>query len=115
MNYVDGFVSPVPLAKKEAYIAMARVSTPIFKEFGALRVVECWGDDVPPGKLTSLPMAVKCEPDEVVVFSWIEWPNKAVRDDGMKKFMVDKRLEGLEMPYDGKRVIFGGFQVIMDA
>ena len=115
MSYVDGFVVPVPLDKKDAYLAMARLSTSIFKECGALRVVECWGDDVPPGKLTSLPMAVKCEPGEVVVFSWIEWPDKAVRDEGLKKFMADKRLEGMATPYDGKRVIYGGFQVILDA
>ncbi len=115
MNYVDGYVMPVLLAKREAYVAMAHLSAPIFKEFGALRVVECWGDDVPPGKLTSFPLAVQCDPDEVVVFSWIEWPSKAVRDVGMKKFMADKRLAGLDMPFDGKRMIFGGFQAIMDA
>jgi uncharacterized protein YbaA (DUF1428 family) len=114
MNYVDGYVIPVPLAKREAYFTQAKVAAGIFKEFGALRIVECWGDDVPPGKLTSFPMAVKCEPDEVVVFSWIEWPSKSARDEGMKKFMADKRLESSEMPFDGKRVIFGGFQIIME-
>jgi uncharacterized protein YbaA (DUF1428 family) len=87
---------------------------PTFKEFGALRIVECWGDDVPPGKLTSFPMAVKCEPDETVVFSWIEWPSKQARDEGMKKFMTDSRLSKLEMPFDGKRMIFGGFVPIIE-
>jgi uncharacterized protein YbaA (DUF1428 family) len=114
MNYIDGYVIPVPLAKKEAYITLAKLAADIFKEFGALRIVECWGDDVLPGKLTSFPMAVKCEPDEVVVFSWIEWPSKSARDEGMKKFMTDKRLESSEMVFDGKRMIFGGFQAIVE-
>jgi uncharacterized protein YbaA (DUF1428 family) len=114
MNYVDGYVIAVPTAKREAYLAQANLAATIFKEVGALRVVECWGDDVPPGKLTSFPLAVKCEPDETVVFSWVEWPSKPVRDEGMKKFMADKRLEACEMPFDGKRMIFGGFQAIVD-
>jgi uncharacterized protein YbaA (DUF1428 family) len=68
MNYVDGYALAVPNANREAYLALASTTAVLFKEFGALRVVECWGDDVPPGKLTSFPMAVKCEPDETVVF-----------------------------------------------
>ena len=114
MNYVDGYIIPVPLAKREAYITQANFAAGIFKEFGALRIVETWGNDVPPDELTSFPMAVKCEPDEVVVFSWIEWPSKSARDEGMKKFMADTRLASMEMPFDGKRMIFGGFQMIVE-
>ncbi len=115
MNYVDGYVIAVPVVKREAYLKQAQLGAMIFKECGALRIVECWGDDVPQGKLTSFPMAVKCETDEVVVFSWVEWPSKAVRDEGMKKFMADQRLDSMDMPFDGKRMIFGGFQALVDA
>ena len=117
MNYVDGFLIPVPASKKKEFIAQAAKMAPIMKEFGAKRVVECWGDDVPEGKLTSFPMAVKRKDDETVVFSWITWPSKAVREVGMKKAMEDPRLkEGMNpMPFDGQRMIFGGFQVIVDA
>jgi uncharacterized protein YbaA (DUF1428 family) len=114
MNYIDGYVIPVPTEKREAYIALAKLAAEIFKEVGALRVVENWAEDVPPGKLTSFPMAVKCEPNEIVVFSWVEWPTKQVRDEGQKKFMTDKRLEPFDMPFDGKRMIFGGFQTILE-
>jgi uncharacterized protein YbaA (DUF1428 family) len=117
MNYVDGFVVAVPVAKREAFIKHAQAAAVVFKEFGALQVVECWGDDVPEGKLTSFPMAVKREADEQVVFSWIVWPSRAVRDEGMKAVMADPRLnpETNPMPFDGKRVIFGGFEVIVEA
>jgi uncharacterized protein YbaA (DUF1428 family) len=113
MNYIDGYVIAVPQANKEKYLAQANLAAAIFKEFGALRVVETWADDVPEGKLTSFAMAVKCEPGEAVVFSWVEWPSKPVRDEGMKKFMADKRLQASDMPFDGKRMIFGGFQAIV--
>jgi uncharacterized protein YbaA (DUF1428 family) len=84
---------------------------------GALRFVECWGDDVPEGKLTSFPMAVKRQDDETVVFSWVIWPSRNVRDQGMKKVMSDPRLqpENNPMPFDGKRMIYGGFEMIVDA
>ena len=116
MNYVDGFVIAVPIANREAYREMASRAVPVFKENGALSVVECWGDDVPEGKLTSFTMAVKREPDEAVVFSWITWPSRSVRDAGMKAAMADPRLEPYadKMPFDGKRMIFGGFQVIVE-
>jgi len=115
MNYVDGFVVPVPTANRDAYRRTAETAAVVFKENGALSVVECWGDDVPEGKLTSFPMAVQRKDDETVVFSWITWPSKAVRDQGMKRSMEDPRLqEGMKsMPFDGKRMIFGGFQVIV--
>jgi uncharacterized protein YbaA (DUF1428 family) len=115
MNYVDGFVLAVPTAKRDAYKRQAETAAGVFKENGALSVVECWGDDVPEGKLTSFTMAVKREQDEAVVFSWITWPSKAVRDEGMKRSMEDKRLSGTPMVFDGKRMIYGGFQVIVEA
>ncbi len=115
MNYVDGFVLAVPAANREKYLKLADQAAAVFKEVGALRVVECWGDDVPEGKLTSFPMAVKREVGEVVVFSWVEWPSRQVRDEGMKKFMADTRLAGHEMAFDGKRMIFGGFQMVVQA
>jgi uncharacterized protein YbaA (DUF1428 family) len=114
MNYIDGFAFAVPTAKREAFRKMAELSALIFKEYGALRVVECWGDDVPPGKLTSFPMAVKCEADEVVVFVWVEWLSKQVRDESMKKINADEPMKHVTMPFDGKRMIFGGFQAIVD-
>jgi uncharacterized protein YbaA (DUF1428 family) len=117
MNYVDGFVIAVPTANRATYQRVAQNASVVFKENGALSVVECWGDDVPEGKVTSFPMAVKRKDDETVVFSWITWPSKAVRDAGMKMAMEDPRLkEGMNpMPFDGQRMIFGGFQVIVDA
>ncbi len=117
MNYVDGFVLAVPTANREKYLRAAQMASVVFKENGALSVVECWGDDVPEGKVTSFSMAVKKKDDEAVVFSWIVWPSKAARDAGLKKSMEDPRLqEGMNpMPFDGQRMIFGGFQVIVDA
>ena len=117
MNYIDGFVMAVPTANREAFRKHAESTALIFKEHGALGVVECWGDDVPDGKLTSFPMAVKCKPDETVVFSWITWPSRQVRDDGMKRVMADPRSQPATnpMPFDGARLIYGGFQVIVNA
>ncbi len=117
MDYVDGFVLAVPNANREAYRKMAETASAVFKDNGALSVVECWGDDVPEGKLTSFTMAVQREPDESVVFSWIVWPSRQVRDEGMKKSMEDPRLQPdpAHMPFDGKRMIFGGFQAIVQA
>ena len=117
MNYVDGFVLAVPTAKKEDYRKLAETAARVFKDHGALTVVECWGADVPEGKLTSFPMAVQRKEDETVVFSWITWPSKAVRDEGMKKSMEDPRMthDPDAMPFDGKRMIFGSFDVIVSA
>ncbi|MES2631501.1 MAG: DUF1428 domain-containing protein [Pseudomonadota bacterium] len=115
MNYVDGFVIAVPTAKKDSYLQHAEVAAQVFKDLGALEIVECWGDDVPEGKVTSFAMAVNRNDDETVVLSWISWPSKAVRDDGMKKFMDDPRMKDMkDMPFDGQRMIFGGFQVILE-
>ncbi|MEM9682916.1 MAG: DUF1428 family protein [Pseudomonadota bacterium] len=114
MSYVDGFVIAVPTANKEAYRELATKLAPIFKENGALRVVECWADDVSDGEVTSFPMAVKCEPHETVAFAWIEWPSREARDAGNKKVFEDPRLHQDELPFDGKRMIFGGFEPILD-
>src|SRR5499427_3378131 len=116
MTYVDGFVAAVPTANREKFKKHADETATIFKEYGALSVVECWGDDVPDGKLTSFPMAVQKKDDETVVFSWIVWPSKQVRDEGMKKVMTDPRIQPNvnPMPFDGKRLIFGGFEVLVD-
>ncbi|NUU67224.1 DUF1428 family protein [Enterobacteriaceae bacterium BIT-l23] len=116
MKYVDGFVVAVPAANKEAYREMAAKAAPLFKEFGALRVVECWADDVPDGNVTDFRMAVQAQEDEEVVFSWIEYPSQEVRDAANQKLMSDPRMKALgdEMPFDGKRMIFGGFVPILD-
>jgi uncharacterized protein YbaA (DUF1428 family) len=115
--YVDGYVLAVPTAKREAYRELARTAAAVFKDHGALNVVECWGEDVPEGKVTSFPMAVKAERDETVVFSWITWPSRAARDEGMRKAMEDPRMDHdpAAMPFDGKRMIFGGFEAIVQA
>jgi uncharacterized protein YbaA (DUF1428 family) len=117
MNYVDGFVAAVPAANRVIFQQHAAAAAVVFKEYGALNVVECWGDDVPEGKLTSFTMAVKREADETVAFSWVTWPSREVRDEAWKKMMADPRMQpdANPMPFDGKRVIFGGFEVIVEA
>jgi len=114
MSYIDGFVVPVPADKKEVYREVAKKAAAIFKEHGALQVVECWGDDIPVGRFTDFRMAVKAEPGEDVVLSWIVWPSRAVRDEGSQKVMADPRLRTSDMPFDGKRLIYGGFAVLFD-
>ncbi|AMJ59279.1 DUF1428 domain-containing protein [Bosea sp. PAMC 26642] len=111
MTYVQGFVVAVPAANKEAYLKHAADALPFFKEFGATRMVEAWGDDVPEGKLTDFKSSVKATPDEVVVFSWLEYPDKAAADAASQKMMDDPRMKemGANMPFDGKRMIYGGF------
>ena len=115
MTYVDGFVAAVPTANREAYRKHAEAAAVVFKEHGALKLVECWGDDVPEGKLTSFPLAVQRKDDETVVFSWIIWPSRQVRDEAMPKVMADPRLkpDTNPMPFDGKRLIYGGFEMIV--
>lgn len=113
--YVDGFVAAVPASKKEVYRAFAATTAALFREYGAIRVVEAWGDDVPAGKVNDFLGAVQAKEGEVVVFSWIEYPNKAVRDAAVKKVFEDDRLKALgDMPFDGQRMIFGGFETILD-
>ena len=114
-GYVDGFVAPVRPDKKDAYIAMAQKAAPIFREYGAVRVVEAWGDDLTDGKVTDYKRAVKAEGDETVVYSWVEWPDKATRDAGWAKIMGDERMKpDGDMPFDGKRLFWGGFTPILD-
>jgi uncharacterized protein YbaA (DUF1428 family) len=117
VGYVDGYVMAVPTNNRDAFIKHAKEAAAVFKEHGALRVVECWGDDVPDGKVTSFPMAVKKMPDETVVFSWILWPSRQARDEGMRRAMDDPRLQPdkTKMPFDGRRMIFGGFEPIVEA
>jgi uncharacterized protein YbaA (DUF1428 family) len=116
MTYIDGFVVPVPTEKKEAYRELAVKASVIFKEYGALQVMECWGDDVPDGKVTDFRSAVKAESGETIVFSWIVWPSKEVRDEANKKVMTDPRMKMDEgTPFDPKRMIYGGFTVLMES
>lgn len=115
MSYVDGFVIPVPAGRKEAYREMAAVAAPVFKEYGALRVVECWQDDVPDGQTTDFKRAVQAQPGECIVFSWIVWPSREARDEGNRKAMADPRLAmPADMPFDPKRMIYGGFTTLLD-
>ena len=115
MSYVDCFVAAVPSVNKEKYLEHAKVAAELFKECGALEIVENWGDDVQDGDLTSLPMAVKAQEDETVVFSWTVWPSKEVRDAAWAAMMEDPRMspENNPMPFDGKRLIYGGFNTIL--
>ena len=120
MSYIDGFVIAVPTANKQKFTDHASYADDMFIEMGALRVVECWGDDLPDGKTTDFRMAVKAEPEETVVFSWVEGPDKATRDAAMKKLMdpdnMDPRMDQDKnpIPFDGKRMIFGGFEPVVD-
>ncbi len=113
--YIDGYTYAVPAASKETFIQFAQKSAALFKKHGALRVVEAWADDVPDGKVTSFPLAVKKQDDEVVMFSWCEWPDKATRDAAYENMMPEMEEMGLgKMPFDGKRMIYGGFVPVVD-
>ncbi len=120
MSYIDGFVIAVPTANREKFIEQAQFSDSIFIEWGATRVLECWGEDVPTGTLTDFRRAVNATDDESVVFSWIEWPDKATRDAAYAKMedptLNDPRMDPAKnpMPFDGKRMIFGGFSPIVE-
>ena len=119
MNYVDGFVIAVSRANKQKFIEHAQKGDSVFYELGATRIVECWGDDVPEGKFTDFRRAVQATADEEVVFSWIEWPDKTTRDAAMAKLTelmkTDPRMnpQTNPMPFDGKRMIFGGFTPVV--
>jgi len=115
-TYADGFVLPVPVAKREAYLAMAQKAAGKFDQYGASRVVEAWGDDVPRGQLTDFYRAVQAGDGENVVFSWIEWSDKAARDAAWPKMMEDPDMQPdhANMPFDGKRMFWGGFDIILD-
>jgi uncharacterized protein YbaA (DUF1428 family) len=118
MPYVDGFIVPVPRRKLDAYRSMARKAGKIWREHGALEFRECAADDVKPGKVTSFPQSVKLKPGEIVMFSWIVFKSRADRDRVNKKVMKDKRLANMmdpkAMPFDAKRMIYGGFKVMVD-
>ena len=116
MSYIDGVVIPVPTGNKQKFIDHSRTVDAVFLEHGATRVLECWGDDVKEGKQTDFRRAVQARGDETVVFSWVEWPDKATRDAGMAHIMKDPRLSGESnpMPFDGKRMIFGGFMPLVE-
>jgi uncharacterized protein YbaA (DUF1428 family) len=115
-SYVDGFVLPVPAANRDAYLALARKASAQFEEHGALRLVEAWGDDLPDGKVTDFRRSVQVQDGENVVFSWIEWPDKETRDAAWPKMMADPAVQPDHdnMPFDGKRMFWGGFDVILD-
>lgn len=119
MSYVDGFLIAVPKANKQKFVEHAKLGDSVFMELGATRILECWGDDVPNGKVTDFYRSVQAKDDEAVVFSWIEWPDKATRDAGMAKMMdlmkTDPRMspEKNPMPFDGQRLIYGGFQPVV--
>lgn len=114
MSYVDGFLLAVPTANRETYIQHAKMAGEKFSEWGALELYECWGDDVPDGKVNSMKTAVMAKEDETVVFSWVIWPSKEVRDEAMQKMFSDEEMADWEMPFDGSRMIFGGFVPVMD-
>lgn len=116
MSYIDGFVIAVPTANKQKFIQHANDGDSVFVEHGATRILECWGDDVQDGKQTDFRRAVNAKEDETVVFSWIEWPDKETRDAGMEKAMKDPRLspQSNPMPFDGMRMIFGGFAPVVE-
>ncbi|HWZ47437.1 MAG TPA: DUF1428 domain-containing protein [Herbaspirillum sp.] len=116
MAYIDGFIVAVPTSNREAYKKHAASSATVFKEYGALKVVECWGDDVPEGKVTSFTMAVQRKEDETVVFSWITWPSREKRDEAWKLITADPRMQpgANPTPFDGKRLIYGGFETIVE-
>ena len=116
-GYIDGSLLAVPEANKEAYRDLTTLQAAVLIEYGATRVVDGWGDDVPDGKVTDFKGAVKATSDETVVFSWIEWPSKAVRDAGMEKVMADARMQMApeDMPFDGKRMVYGGFATLFQS
>src|SRR5262245_48905884 len=118
MTYVDGFLVPVPKKNVKAYVALSKKAGKVWKDHGALEYVECVADDVKPGKWTSFPQSVKLKKNEVVVFSYIVYKSKAARDKCLKKAMSDKRLADMmnpkNMPFDGKRMMWGGFKTIVD-
>ena len=116
MLYIDGFVLAVPTSNKQKFIDHADKSAEVLIECGATRVRECWGDDVPTGKQTDFQRAVQAKDDETILFSWVEWPDKVTRDAGMQKMMKDPRMDPKTnpMPFDGKRMIFGGFMPVVE-
>lgn len=114
MSYITGFLIPVPAAKKDAYIASARKSWPLFQKYGAVEQVETWGEDIPEGETTSFPRAVKLEPGEAVVFSWLRWPDRATADKCFAEMESDPAFADMDMPFDGKRMMWAGFDPVFE-
>ena len=114
-RFVDGMIAPINSSLKDEYLERVKFEGELFKKHGALSVMECWGVDVPEGELTSMPKAVQLQPGETVLLSWIVWPDKATRDAGMEAVMNDPDMGGDTMLFDGKRLIFGGFDVLLES
>jgi len=114
MSYVTGFLTPVKIADKDRYIACAAKSWPLFQNYGALEQVETWGEDIPPGKVTGFDLAVKLEEGETVVFSWLRWPDRATADKCWEQMHNDPAFADMDMPFDGKRMMWGGFAPIFE-
>ena len=114
MTYIQGFVAAVPADSREAYLKHAREAAAIMMEWGATRCVENWGDNVPHGQQTDFYRAAAAKDGEVIVFSWVEYPDKATSDAANEKMMSDPRMQNMQMPFDGARMIYGGFETIFD-
>ena len=114
MSWITGFLIPVKTADKDRYLESARKSWPLFQKYGCLEQVETWGEDIPEGETTSFPRAVKLEPGEAVVFSWLRWPDRATADKCFEQMMDDPDFDGMDMPFDGKRMMWAGFDPIFE-
>jgi uncharacterized protein YbaA (DUF1428 family) len=117
MTYVQGFVIPVKPGRKDAYRALAEKVAPVFRDHGAERIMECWGEDVPDGKITDFRKAVQAQEGEGIVFSWVQWPDRATADAAHAKIWADPRMQDTseDLPFDGSRMIMGGFATILDS
>ncbi|WP_417482370.1 DUF1428 domain-containing protein [Maricaulis sp.] len=114
MPFLDITAIPVPTASKAAYLEHSRQCTPLFKEFGAISVTETWGEDVPDGEVTDFRRAVALKDGETVAVGWITWPDRATRDKAWEALMQDGRMMAMDMPFDGKRMILGGFEIALE-
>ena len=115
MSYIEGFVVPVPTANRTAYREMSAKLAPMFHELGAISLVECWGEEVPDGNVTDFKRSVALKPDETVVFAWLVWPSKQVREAAGEKMKTDPRMQpSKDNPFDAKRMIYGGFEIMLD-
>lgn len=115
MTYISGFVTPVPSGNKDAYVAKAKLAWPLFKEYGALQTIEGWGTFVPEGEMTDFRRAVALKEGETVVLSWVLWPDRATADACAASYETDERWQQVDMPFDGSRMIFGGFDAVFEA
>ena len=114
MPYIEGFVAAVPTTNKAEYVKHAKDSVAYFKKLGATRVVECWGDDVPKGVLTDFYKATQAKEGETPIFSWVEYPDRATRDAANEKMRADSSMTSTPMPFDGKRMFWGGFEQVVN-